>query len=57
MLVGIGLPGATEFVIILVVGVLVLGIVVTTLAISRARRRDRGPGSREPDRTGTSPKP
>jgi hypothetical protein len=37
----IGLPGAAEFVIILVVGVLVLGIVVTTLAISRAKKRER----------------
>ena len=38
----IGLPGATEFVVILIVGVLVLGIVVTTLAISRTKKRDRG---------------
>ena len=47
----IGLPGATEFVVILIVGALVLGIVVTTLLIARHRRsgaNDPGPPPRDP---------
>jgi hypothetical protein len=39
MIYGIGLPGASELVVIVVVGVLVAGIVLTTWAIARGRRK------------------
>jgi hypothetical protein len=42
MIHGLGLPGASEFVVIVVVGVLLIGIFLTTWAIARAKRKRDG---------------
>ena len=47
MTLSIGLPGASELAIILVIGVLVGGIALTTFFIARARRRSGDQNRRE----------
>ena len=50
MIYAIGLPGATEFAVILIVAVLVGGILLTTVLISRSRKRTGDqPPPRSPD--------
>ena len=43
MINAIGLPGATEFAVILIVAVLVGGILLTTFLISRSKKRTGDP--------------